>query len=64
MSSTTDQQIANLSAAMLAMAGELRGIVKQSVQEAVREEIARLMESGALIPAGAAATAAPAAEPP
>lgn len=67
MASTTDQQIANLSAAMLAMAGELRGIVKQSVQDAVREEIARLMESGALmIPAGAAAPApaAPAAEPP
>ncbi|SOD96387.1 chemotaxis protein [Caenispirillum bisanense] len=63
MASTTDQQIANLSAAMLAMAGELRGIVKQSVQEAVREEIARLVESGALIPAGAVAAAAPAPAP-
>lgn len=55
MVSSTDQQIAALSAAMLAMAGELRGIVRQSVQEAVREEIARLREEGAF-----AAPAAPA----
>ncbi|WP_404385339.1 chemotaxis protein [Caenispirillum salinarum] len=48
MSSTVETQIANLTAAMLAMSGEMREMMRETVAEAVRAEIDRLVDEGRL----------------
>jgi chemotaxis regulatin CheY-phosphate phosphatase CheZ len=48
MSANIEKQIANLTAAILAMAGEMREVVRVSVNDAVRTEIDRLIDEGRL----------------
>ncbi|EKV27286.1 Chemotaxis protein [Caenispirillum salinarum AK4] len=48
MPTTVETQIANLTAAMLAMSGEMREMMRETVAEAVRTEIDRLIDEGRL----------------